>query len=401
MPNLRELLGRPDVHPFPARMAPELAWDYVGCLRPGAVVLDPMAGSGTVLALAQQSLLRTKGFDADPLAVLLSRVWTTPIDHNAIRSSAKRILSACEAAHRRSALEFPSTADGETRAFISYWFDRRSRQQLSLLSGAISRIREPKVRRVLLCALSRTIIAKSGGVSRAMDLAHSRPHRAYLRSPSQPLQVFEEAVERVLSGVPEESRAASLHASEVSLGDARKLPLRAASIDLIFSSPPYLNAIDYLRCSKFSLVWMGHTITELRRIRRASIGTSAGGKPTNTGLELAKFGFDCRGASARFASTLARYAEDSLDVMRESNRVLRPGGRLVYVIGENFIRGRHIRTGRIAEAAAEVAGLVPLRRSTRSLPPNRRYLPPPSDAGAEMDGRMTTELILEFEKPTN
>jgi hypothetical protein len=35
-------------------------------------------------------------------------------------------------------------------------------------------------------------------------------------------------------------------------------------VDLIFTSPPHLNAIDYLRCSKFSLVWMGHSIAALR-----------------------------------------------------------------------------------------------------------------------------------------
>lgn len=56
-------------------------------------------------------------------------------------------------------------------------------------------------------------------------------------------------------------------------GDARRLPLDDESIDLVVTSPPYLNAIDYMRCSKFSLVWMGYTIESLRHIRSASIGT--------------------------------------------------------------------------------------------------------------------------------
>ncbi len=54
------------------------------------------------------------------------------------------------------------------------------------------------------------------------------------------------------------------------------LGLNAASLIAIavanVTSPPYLNAIDYMRCSKFSLVWMGYNVEELRRIRGESVG---------------------------------------------------------------------------------------------------------------------------------
>ena len=49
-------------------------------LAPGAVVLDPMAGSGTVLRHAMELGHRSIGFDTDPLAVLMARVWTQPFD---------------------------------------------------------------------------------------------------------------------------------------------------------------------------------------------------------------------------------------------------------------------------------------------------------------------------------
>ena len=39
------------------------------------------------------------------------------------------------------------------------------------------------------------------------------------------------------------------------------------------TSPPYLNAIDYMRTSKFSLVFLGSRLNELRAIRSAAIGT--------------------------------------------------------------------------------------------------------------------------------
>src|SRR5260370_9662861 len=62
-------------------------------------------------------------------------------------------------------------------------------------------------------------------------------------------------------------------AASIRRGDARHLPVKTASIDLVITSPPYLNAIDYIRCSKFSLVWMGYSIGELRQLRTHSLGT--------------------------------------------------------------------------------------------------------------------------------
>src|SRR3546814_12385395 len=43
-----------------------------------------------------------------------------------------------------------------------------------------------------------------------------------------------------------------LHAARVDLGDARDLALDARSVDAIVTSPPYLNAIDYMRGHRIS-----------------------------------------------------------------------------------------------------------------------------------------------------
>src|SRR3546814_13429090 len=58
-----------------------------------------------------------------------------------------------------------------------------------------------------------------------------------------------------------------LHAARVDLGDARDLALDARSVDAIVTSPPYLNAIDYMRGHRMSLVWLGYRLDELRTIR--------------------------------------------------------------------------------------------------------------------------------------
>ena len=49
-----EALGRDSVHPFPARMAPGIALEVISEARKSLRVLDPMVGSGTVIALAPE-----------------------------------------------------------------------------------------------------------------------------------------------------------------------------------------------------------------------------------------------------------------------------------------------------------------------------------------------------------
>ena len=55
-----EALGREPVHPFPARMAPGIALQAMADEEDSIRVLDPMMGSGTVLAMARSQ--RHKGY---------------------------------------------------------------------------------------------------------------------------------------------------------------------------------------------------------------------------------------------------------------------------------------------------------------------------------------------------
>ena len=69
-----QAIDPPWAHPFPARMPISVAEHLIkGTSTPGAVVLDPMAGSGTTLIAALRLGRHAIGFDRDPLAVLIAR----------------------------------------------------------------------------------------------------------------------------------------------------------------------------------------------------------------------------------------------------------------------------------------------------------------------------------------
>jgi hypothetical protein len=89
------------------------------------------------------------------------------------------------------------------------------------------------------------------------------------------------------------------------------------------------------------------------------------------------------------------------NAVKEAARVLSPGGKAVYVVGENTVRGTFIANAKIVSAVAELSGLKIDGRRARELPANRRYLPPPAirrNAPELLDGRMRREVILSFSK---
>jgi len=367
-------------------------------------ILDPMAGSGTTVVAARLHGHQAVGFDTDPLALLIAQTWCSSVNPEALRLHAKKVLNDARKRYRglTQAEAYPQAADDETRAFIRFWFDQTARRQLAALSQAISRVDDSTNRRFLWSAFSRMIITKQAGASLAMDISHSRPHKTYRLAPLRPLERFLVAVDAVLRASPFSSGKV-LPKAVVRKADARKLPLDDDSIDLVVTSPPYLNAIDYLRGHKFSLVWMGHSIEEIRHLRSQNIGTESSrlSSPNTdrTGLAIKKMGKTNR-LPERSRRMLARYVNDMNIVMAEIHRVLARKGEAVLVVGDSTIQGIFVRNSRAIAYLGRANGLTLRSVRRRLLRENRRYLPPPEKriSGKLLRSRMREEVILTFGK---
>jgi len=401
----KRAIPRP-VHPFPARMAARIPWNELrGARRRSLRVLDPMAGSGTTLVVARTLGHQSIGFDTDPLAVLLSRVWCADVVESTAQRLAERILDMARARARGLPLRhaYPANAGDQTRHFVRYWFDETNRRQLAALAEAISEVQSRPLQGVLWCAFSRLIITKQAGASLALDVAHSRPHRVLDKNLIRPFDHFLRAVALVLGAMPFKVPEGRRPRATVKIADARDLPLEDASVDVAISSPPYLNAIDYLRGHKFSLIWMGYDIEALRRVRAENIGTevSAGAKLDNPVIARA---LDRMGNLDRLPDRqkrwLGRYVADMDQAIGELHRVLVQRGRAVLVVGDCTMRGVYVRNSSALTYLSKRHGFEVARRRRRQLPPNRRYLPPPTSrrSGLMLQNRLRTEVLLDLVK---
>lgn len=403
--SFKDVQFRP-IHPFPARMAPSIAWDSLrSCSQKPLKVLDPMTGSGTTAVIAKSLGHTFVGFDTDPLAVLIANAWCSEIDRDKLLRKAAEVLDKairhCSHVPLREA--YPKHADDETRAFVRYWFDSYNRRQLTALSEIISRLRDPGLKTILWCAFSRLIITKKVGVSLAMDISHSRPHRVYDKAPATPFDKFLSAVEVIIKRLPFSENGRGSLDTTISLGDARQLPLQNRSVDIVITSPPYLNAIDYLRGHKLSLIWNGYTLKDLRQIRSTNVGAenSIRQNPYNNDDNqiLAKMGA-IEKLSPRIVGILKKYVHDMDSVIGEISRVLNIQGQAVLVVGDSTIKGSFIQNSRAITLLGRRHCLIPLSIKRRKLQDNRRYLPPPTSvaAGLQMQGRMREEVIMTFSR---
>ncbi len=385
------------IHPFPARMASEIALKELQKLPLHAVVLDPMMGSGTVLRVALDCGLRAIGRDVDPLAVLMTRVWTTPIDTSSLREYATQLIQKSRDIDATT-IHLPwIDQDPETSSFIDFWFGDPQKADLRKLSYALSSESGPEAD-VLRLALSRIIITKDTGASLARDVSHSRPHRVRQDNSFSVMDGFINSVTNLAK------RLASLPfttCADVRQEDARSLTsLANTSIDAVITSPPYLNAIDYLRGHRLALVWLGHRISELRPIRSTSIGAErAPAEHSQTRFIDSIVTQMTQGTSLppREQRFLQRYVLDLSVLLTEIQRVLRPQGKAVFVIGNSCLHDTFIQNSLALQQLAEQLGFQCTSQEERELLPNRRYLPPPqASESTDLKKRMRTETILTF-----
>lgn len=390
-------------HPFPARMPVSVAEHLImQTTTPEAVILDPMVGSGTSLIAARRLGRHGLGFERDPLALLIARSAIAGFDLRRLEGLGARILDHAQGGVRSGRIRLSQIRAQmlpEDRRFIDYWFPPKSQEQLCALADAIEEEASEKEKDFAWVVFSSLIIAKSAGASSALDLPRSRPHKRSDKAVVLPLDAWTRRLRAAVARLPFKDCELATSAS-VRDGDARELPLEDLTIDLVLTSPPYLNAIDYLRAHKFSLVWMGYSLRQLRELRGTMIGTERGlwsldGLPPGLEDRLENSLEEERERAQR-----RRYLSDLAKVLAEIARVLRPGGLALFVVGPTILSSKRTDADNVITTLGEMVGLRVVGSVARHLRAAHRSLPPPRGAVTSdpLSHRMRREVIVALRK---
>jgi hypothetical protein len=310
------------LHPYLGKFVPQLVEVFLGRYgRPGRLVWDPFAGSGTTLVEANAFGAPAAGCDISAFNCLLTRVKTAEYEPEALLADTARLADA----GRRD------PDPGELSPYLESWFAPRALGELLAFRDAIHGTAYPELWRVVL---SRA--ARSARLSRHFDLDFpSEPvrgeyfchkHRRLCR-PVEEAEKFlrryvRDAVARVLAFAEarRSTEATVLH------GDARALD-PPGPVDLVVTSPPYPGLIDYHEQHVYAFELLG-----LERRDGEEIGRGVDG-----------------------------YCEGVSEILARARDGLVPGGRIVIVVNDR--RGLY-------EGILAAAGLRLEERTARHV--NRR-----------------------------
>jgi SAM-dependent methyltransferase len=283
------------LHPYLGKFVPQLAETFLRrYARPGDLVWDPFAGSGTTLVEANAFGARAAGCDVSAFNCLLARVKTAAYEPAALVGDLVRLASG----ERQPRCSAPSR-------YLERWFAPRALADLLSFRERVGETAYPDLWRVVL---SRS--ARSARLARHDDLDFPKEpvvgeyfchkHRRVCRPVGEADKFLRRYVRDAAQRVREFAELRTPADVTVLHGDARRLdpPER---VDLVLTSPPYPGLIDYHEQHAYAYELLG-----LERRDGDEIGRTVKG-----------------------------YCDDVAAVLRRSARALRPGGRIVIVVNDS------------------------------------------------------------------
>ena len=313
-----DIAERVRTNPFPwgGQFSPQLVEELLNAYAPlDGVVLDPFVGSGTSLAEAARQGLAADGVDINPAAVMLARVYEMAnLSHdsrNAALDELREGLCVAVGSSRETygplfedQMQSPDRAELEA-ALVEMW-DQMPCGPATDLAAAL----------VILCDF----------------------HRKHFETDT----IFKSLrrLEQVVLTLPETDQFI-----RVSQADARELPVATDSADIVLTSPPYINVHNYHQQFRRSAEALEYDVLS---VSRSEIGSNR------------------QNRGNRFL-TVIQYSLDMTLALREMERVAKPDGRLILVVGrESKVRGTRFFNGElVAELASECAGFEVERRQER------------------------------------
>lgn len=362
------------LHPYPAKLLrhiPALALAAPQLSSPGGLVFDPFCGSGTTLVEAFLAEHPAVGLDVNPLAVLLSRVKTSPIDEHLATDQLAGVVSKARSRRARS----PEIPDR-----LEYWFHAKQLRQLCYLRDSIHRVEEPQVQAAFQLALSATAREVSLANPRVSVPVRLKPevypegHELRKRLTARLREVetidviarFSLIADRTIRGIARLAGQDVHPRVSVECGDARfddQSPA-AGSVDLVVTSPPYLGAQKYIRATSLNMLCLDLADdSRLKQLQRISVGREFFRKEeysdeTISGIAQADSVIDrCRAKNPLRAHLAVEYLRDMRLCIDTMTSTIRNDGVLVLVAGGNHLCEEPFDTPAYLATLCQEAGL--------------------------------------------
>lgn len=339
-------------------------------LGKGHIVLDPFAGSGTVLVCAKMRGADSIGVDLMPLMTFMAKVKTTwDIDTSQVREELKRISQNRKTKESGTLLPFLR----ETKRH----FDEKVLDNLVVLKRLILDTENHKIRDLFLLAFT-SILVSCSNLKRSPCLGYVKNKKV---AKDAPFRFFSDKVTQMVDDIEFIQRQDEEWGTvEIFTADAKKM-IYPEPIDFAITSPPYVNGMDYVTNYKIEMAWLGtnsvkiRSYADLRRLRDEMVSCDNISKKVvrDFAKQPQKYEDDdwlnkiVSGIHDRIVSKgnyrrndmhsiVKKYFEDLYETFERVYRGLKDNRRFVIVIGDSLIAGTYIPTDLILARMGEKIG---------------------------------------------
>ncbi len=325
-------------HSYPARFIPQIPLTFIKLFtKEKETVLDPFCGCGTTLVEAFLNNRNSIGNDFNPLAALISKVKTTLIDADEFRYL-NRKLSVMKRYLDLDYRRIDERINNLPNRKISKLFNRVVISKLETIRETLLEVKEEGHND--LFDLGR--VALSGAIWALVENGESiNVDDLFLRKVKFMREKLKETG-RIVKNVPE---------TRLICGDARKLEVAADSADLVVTSPPYVNALDYYRAHMYNMLWLG---MDFDAFRKHEIGGHS------------------HFIANRFR-LLSEYLGDMLRSMIEMGRVLKENKLSVIVVGNSSLEYELIESHKFFAEMSKSIGFKPVKTIFRNIDKTKKY----------------------------
>ena len=356
------------IHRYPAKFIPQIPrFCLESYSEVGDDVLDPFMGSGTTLLESFITGRNSYGIDIHPLARLIAKVKTTPVDPRTLGASAENLLSSIRSDVDDNNAWAPEIPNRE------HWFRPRVLSELATIKKNIWSTRSGDYQDFFKICFS-SIIRKVSNSDNDSLIPEVTSFQKKLdeqgKNSYDALSRFENTVRNKLIDAADMWKLSKevgknfKNVPKVNIigNDARDIALDDSSIDLAVTSPPYASAVHYVSVHKLEMYWLG-LINETADLDSRIVGTTrayvadyGSWEPRTSLPELSRVIAELIAKDKKSAYVVYKYFDEMRKSFDEVNRVLRRNGRYCMVVGENTFRRVRIPTYRILAAVAHRSG---------------------------------------------
>ena len=304
--------SRTNLFPWRGQFSPQLVELFLTRYASrGSLVLDPFAGVGTTLFEAARKDCASIGAEINPSAFLMAETAIF------VSRSAQQRQEVCN--HARKLLEKALPDDLPL-------FSRQTEPVLCPSAVVAGLLKQHSASLYLYNILANTFVRLLNS-PRSEDV-------------SETLRAFQQH-QSIILGLPHSSRRCAIAHS-----DARCLPVQDETVDLVITSPPYVNVFNYHQNNRLAMELLGWNILAVAK---------------------SEFGSNRKNRGNRFL-TLVQYCVDMTLTFLELKRVLKPEGRIIIVVGrESNIRGVSFKNGSLVASLATLSGFRLILRQERKF----------------------------------